>query len=432
MHAERAERSAAVAAYQEAARLRPQDPGPHLELARVYVGWGRCEDALDALSQAERLGAEVAEVERLRVIVHVKSAETARADRLSHWEAVVYRGERLLELEPNDREARRTLARAHLQLQEWDAARAIYEKLLASDPADGAARERLGVLLLGDDSAAREHLLVSGTDLAERILATLQGDTSLEEPSYVYAQIGRILTEHREWALAARHLDRAVKRHPDYADAHAYLGHALDQMGYRDEALFHLLKAVALAPRSAVAHTLLGLHYDGWGDVTVARAEYETAYDLAPTNPAICVEIGQTWVAEARYTVAEIWLREAVSLQPHDPALWEVLARFYLDHNITSNDRALEATERLLELAPDSAQAHDLRGWAAFEMGEYEAADRHLRRAIELDPRLALAYYHLGRLRDAEGDPAAAAEAFQRAIDLDTTGRLVPLVERAR
>jgi tetratricopeptide (TPR) repeat protein len=181
-----------------------------------------------------------------------------------------------------------------------------------------------------------------------------------------------------------------------------------------------------------VAHTFLGLHYDERGDAAAARAEYETAYDLAPDNPAICVEIGQTWVAEGRYMVAEIWLQEAVSLRSDDPSLWEVLARFYLDHHITSNDRAIKATERLLELAPDSAQAHDLRAWAAFEKGRYETADAHLQRAIELDATLARAYYHLGRLRKAEGRAGAAAEAFQRAIDLDTTGRLVPLVERAR
>ncbi len=431
-HADAAERTAAVALYREMARLRPRDPRPYLELARVYVSWGRRDKALDAVSEAEQLGADAAELKRLQVLIHVRGAQAATKGRLSHWEAVIEHGERLLELAPGDREVRRMLAKAYLGLREWRAAQAIYEELIVSDPTDKVAREQLGALLLGDDPAAFEHLYASGTDLSEQLLDAFEGGLAVEEPAYVHTLVGRILIEHEAWALAARQLGRAVRHHPHYADAHAYLGHALDQMGYQGEAESHLLEATALAPTSAIAHTFLGLHYDRWGDRAAARVEYETAYDLGPDNPAICVEIGQTWAAEARYTVAEIWLREAVSLRPDEPALWEVLARFYLDHHMTSGGRAIEASERLLELSPDSAQAHDLRGWAAYQTGAYQTAERHLQRAIELDAELASAYYHLGLLRSDQGSAVEAEKAFQRAIDLDTTGTLLPLVERAR
>jgi tetratricopeptide (TPR) repeat protein len=432
MHADRSQRTAAVDLYGEAARLQPEDALPYLELAQVYLNWGRYDEALNAVSEAERRTAEAAELERLRVRIHARSAEAATKDRLSHWEAAVDHGERLLKLAPGDREARKILARAHLELRDWRAARSIYEQLLASDPTDETTRERLGALLLGDEPVAFEHLRVSGTDLSQRLLAVLEEGSAPDEPAYVHTLIGRVLVERQEWALAARQLERAVRRHPGYADAHAYLGHALDRMGYRAVARSHLLEAIRLAPASAVAHTFLGLHYDRCDSPAAARAEYETAYDLAPDNPAICVEIGQTWAAEGRYVAAEIWLRQAVSLRPSDPAMWEILARFYLEHNITSNDCAVEVTERLLQLAPQSAQAHHLRGWAAFQVGRYRTAETHLQRAIELDAALASAHYHLGLLRRAQGEAGAAERAFQRAIDLDTTQALVPLVERAR
>jgi tetratricopeptide (TPR) repeat protein len=211
-----------------------------------------------------------------------------------------------------------------------------------------------------------------------------------------------------------------------------YLGHALDQMGYSEDARSHLLRAVQAAPNSAVAHALLGLHYDRLGDAAAARAEYEAAYDLTHENPALCVEIGQTWAAEARYVAAEIWLREAISLKPGDPGLWEILARFYLDHNIISDDQAVRATKKLLELVPDSATAQDLRGWAAFQIGDYDTAREHLRRAIELDPEMAAAHYHLGLLEETQGHSEEAQEAFTRAIDLDTTGKFLTLVHRSR
>ncbi len=421
-HAARAERTAAVAAYQEAARLRSDDPIPYLRLARVYLDWGRTDDALTAVAEAERLGAREADFERLRLAIHI-----ARAD----WPAVVEHAQRLLALDPTEGEARHTLARAYVELREWDAAQAEYQALLNADPADHVAHERLGALLAGADPAAIRHLFAARTDLADNLLGVLREMGTIDDPAYASALLGRACFEAQEWALAVHHFERALSHNPDFPDAHAYLGYALDQMGYPDEGRFHLQRAVTLAPDSPVAHIFLGLHYDRLGDFSAARAEYETAYDLDPTNPATCVEIGQTWAAEGRYVAAEIWLREAVSLEPDDPALWEVLARFYLDHNITTEGRGVEAASELVKLLPDDAGAYDLRGWAAFQVGDYAAAEDNLLQALSLDPMLASAHYHLGLLWDARGAHQKAQEAFIRALDLDTRGELAPLLERA-
>jgi tetratricopeptide (TPR) repeat protein len=421
-HVARTERTAAVAAYAEAARLRPGDPDPHLRLARVYLDWGRTEDALAALSEAGRLGAEEAARERLSLAVHA-----ARAD----WPAVVEHAQRLLDIVPADGPARHALARAYVELGEWDAARAEYEMLVAADPADALAHEQLGALSLGDDPAAIQHLFAAGTDLAERLLAALGEAGAAKDAAYASALLGQVIFEEQEWALAARQFERALSDNPGYPDAHAYLGYALDQMGRPGEARTHLRRAAALAPGSVVAHTFLGLHYDRLGDAPAARAEFETAYDLDPTNPATCVEIGQTWVAEGRYVAAEIWLREAVSLRPDDPALWEVLACFYLDHNITAGERGVAATAALVELSPEDARARDLRGWAAFQVGDYDTAQDSLLQATLLDPTLASVHYHLGRLWAVQGAHQKAREAFIKALDLDTTGALILLVQRA-
>jgi tetratricopeptide (TPR) repeat protein len=424
-HADKVERTAAAAAYEEAARLRPSDPAPYLRLAQVYLDWGHTDDALLALSEAERLGvaeSDSASLERLRIAVYA-----ARAD----WLSVAACARRWLTLAPDNRDARHALARAYVELQAWDAAQAEYETLLRADAADPVARERLGVLLLEDVPLAIQHLLAAQTDLAQRLLATVGELGAVEDAAYASALLGRVLFEAEEWALAARQFERALSYNPDYADAHAYLAHTLDQMGRADEARFHLLRAASLDPDSATAHIFLGLHHDRLGDHTAARAEYETAYDLDPENPATCVEIGQTWVAEGRYVAAEIWLQQAVSLQPEDPALWEVLARFYLDHNITSMGRGVEAATKLVELSPGDARVHDLRGWAAFQVGDYITAQDHLLRATSLDPTLAEAHYHLGLLWDALGNHPEARKAFARAVDHDTTGKLIPLVERA-
>ena len=66
-----------------------------------------------------------------------------------------------------------------------------------------------------------------------------------------------------------------------------------------------------------------------------------------------------------------------------------VLARFYLDHNIATEEQVVEAAAELVRLSPDDAHAHDLRGWVAFQAGDYDTAESSLLRAISLDPMLA-------------------------------------------
>lgn len=423
------ERTAAVALYTEAAHLRPDEPASYLRMAQLYLDWGRIDEALAALAEAEtRLAgtpgdaAQSADLERLWVAAHVAWAD---------WPAVVEHAQRLLALVPDDQDARHALARAYVHLQAWDAAQAEYEALLLVDPADTSAHEMLGVLALGDNAVATRHLFAAETDLARQLLVVLSDPAAVDDPAYARALQGHALIAAGEWTLATRQLRRALVYNPLYADAYAYLGYALDQVGRPGEAEPYLLQAVALASDSVKAHVFLGLHYDRLGDHATARAEYEAAYDLDPENPAVCVEIGQAWAAEGSYVAAEIWLQQAVALRPDDPALWEILARFYLDHAITVEERGVAAAERFLELAPDDARAHDLLGWAVFQIGDYDTAQAGFLVAISIDPALAVAYYHLGLLRQVQGKPGEADDAFRRAVDLDTTGALAPLVERA-
>ncbi|MFL7793307.1 MAG: tetratricopeptide repeat protein [Anaerolineae bacterium] len=433
--AARTERTAAAGVYEEASRLRPDAPGPYLHLAQLYLDWGRTDEALTALEKAERLG--VGQGDSVRLAQLWIEVYVARAD----WPVVIERTQQLLALVSDDTSAavdastttdvRHTLARAHVELRQWDTARAEYETLLQSDPNDTLAHERLGALLVGSDAAAIQHLYAAETDLSIELLAVLERPDALDNPAYVQALLGRVLFEAREWALASNHFEQALQFDPAYPDAHAYLGYSLDQMGYPREAWPHLLMAVSWAPDSAVTHIFLGMHYDSQGDSVAARVEYEAAYDLDPTNPATCISIGKTWADEGRYVAAEIWFLAAVSLQPEDPTLWEILVRFYLDHTITFAGQAVAVADKLLELAPDDAQAYDLRGWAAFQVGDYVTAQDFLLQALDLDPALASAHYHFGMLLSVQGDSQGAREAFVRAIDLDTAGTFVPLVERA-
>jgi len=70
--------------------------------------------------------------------------------------------------------------------------------------------------------------------------------------------------------------------------------------------------------------------------------------------------------------------------------------------------------------APDVARGHLLLGTAEEGLGRWEAAERSLRRAVELEPDNAKALYHLGRVLMRLGEREEGREVLERFRALDT------------
>jgi tetratricopeptide (TPR) repeat protein len=223
----------------------------------------------------------------------------------------------------------------------------------------------------------------------------------------------------------------ATHRNPAYAQAYAYLGYTFDKLGHPGWGLASLNHALHLDPQSAVALTLSGLYWDQHGDPELARHYYQVAYKRDPDNAALCLEIAATYADQGNYTATEVWLLFAAELAPQDPQVWEVLARYYLESGIGVDSSGLSAANRLLALSADDALAHDLVGWAYFLAARETEAEASLLQALDLDPTLASAHYHLGRLRAHQSRYAEAVQAYRQAADYDRAGQLEIALERA-
>lgn len=77
---------------------------------------------------------------------------------------------------------------------------------------------------------------------------------------------------------------------------------------------------------------------------------------------------------------------------------------------------ALELAAKAAADAPLDASAHLVAGVIEIAMGAPERAVDSLRRAVYLDPSVAIAAFHLGRARDATGERAAARQAYEHAL----------------
>ena len=72
---------------------------------------------------------------------------------------------------------------------------------------------------------------------------------------------GKQAMEKKQWAEALKRYQVALKRNPDNADLHNYLGFSFRNAGQMDLAFKHYLRAIELDPRHRGAHEYIGEAY---------------------------------------------------------------------------------------------------------------------------------------------------------------------------
>jgi tetratricopeptide (TPR) repeat protein len=92
-----------------------------------------------------------------------------------------------------------------------------------------------------------------------------------------------------------------------------------------------------------------------------------------------------------------------------------------LEDDPGSQEDAIKAYHRVLEIAPDFAPAHINLGTLHYNSQDYVLAEFHYRKAIECDSRYALAYFDLGNVLDETGRIPEAILAYKTALQLAPT-----------
>ena len=264
------------------------------------------------------------------------------------------------------------LARSLVRQARYEKGLARYRALLADEPDDDLARFQMGLAFL---------------------------------------ESGRLEAAVESFARAL-----AVVRHLDDEPAmHARLGEALHRLGRFEAAATHLDQALALDPGNV--------------RILLARVDLERDRQLAVGRSAGTGEraSGQGGEAQRDAGAARIgaWLAQArercEALVEHAPE--HALARVVLGAvllRMEEHDAATAALEEALALGPSrpvAREAHRVLGEVLEKRGRFEAAARHYRHALDIDPLDAEALERLGGLRLREGRYADALPLYRRLVD---------------
>jgi len=414
--------SEALAIYEQLAARYPRDPDPYFRIA--------------AIRRAQKLPARAIEATLLGLARDPQNAAglALLGDLYADQGNLTLAAERYqasLVANPVQASVHVALGRVFIRQGQFGPAQAQMALALNDDPTLAEAHFTLALLLAPNDArAARAHLATAAANPAfagrvhafEATLAQMEAARQTSGDAYALATLGAGYLQANEPALARSVLQNAVNLAPSYADAHAYLGHAIWLLGDHRSALAELDTALALDANYAPAHHWRGLLLHSQGRLDEAVVALQRALALQPAEATLCADLGVTYEARRDYAAAEEWLQKAVALAPANASLALRLARFYVEHGLKVRDEGRLAATRATELLPADAEAWELLGWAQYLAGQPAAARPALERAVSLDRDRPGARYRLGMVLRALGQEDEARREFQRAVDLQPEG----------
>lgn len=294
---------------------------------------------------------------------------------------------------------------------------------LVTTPAHGLAEAMFDVAAALQGEGAGDMALLYG-----RIALHLRPDQPLVRLLVGEALMGR--DRHAEALETFRAItgDPAVTWAPRLRAADA-----LRRLGRGEEAMALLGAMAAERPERTDALVRLGdLHRMAGRD-----ADAIAAYDAALARVQ---EAGrQHWVLHyaramaldgaKRWPEAEAALKTALELNPDNPHVLNYLGYSWVDRG-ERLEEGRDLIARALAQKPDDGHIVDSMGWAAFKLGDFETAIRHLERAVELRPLDPTINDHLGDAYWAVGRRIEARFQWQRAAQQAEDERLRDAVTR--
>ncbi len=338
-----------------------------------------------------------------------------------------------LDIDPGMSVARRNLEIAYLSTGYYDRLTAELTERLREDPGDRESRWRL----------VRAHRYTGHTDEARAELRRLLAE-SPDESRYL-VELGRAEKDSGSFAEAREAYERALAVDPTSAVLHYHLGELHYHQGSAAEARRLLSRAIELAPGFAEAHHLLSFVLGDVGEGEAAEAALARAHELGPWLAESQASLSIDRHSAARYrelvgerTARPVALRDRFLARYHlgvafrQKGLYEDALREFERALASGEDRALvlqakaevllvmgrdgEATrvyKQLLSESTASPKVWNELGVCRHRLGDLAGAEECYRRALELDPKYALAENNLAIARANAGQPGEAREALE-------------------
>jgi protein O-GlcNAc transferase len=254
-----------------------------------------------------------------------------------------------------------------------DDAAAIYERLLADNPAHADAAHLLGLVRFRNNDYESAIRLIRGA---------IERDP--DNPIY-HGNLGNVLKDAGRPGDAIAAYRRALEIDAGYAEIHNNLGYVLQISGQTDEAIDHYRTAITSRPDNYRAHYNLGnaLFLSGRNEDAVAA--FRAAAGLNPGFADAWDHLGIVLQRLGRAAEAEACFRRRIKIEPDSADAFHALALELQQQGRLAE--AFDAYQSAIRLRPDFLPALASALWLAQRFCDWTTtaayADLVLRRAAE-------------------------------------------------
>ncbi len=236
------------------------------------------------------------------------------------------------------------------------------------------------------------ELLLSVGRIGDAV-ARLESAAGLQpESAELQGALGAALEKKGDLDAAESRYRRSIALKPDLAEARNNLGHLLIIRRRLPEAVTELRRAIELRPVFPQAHHNLALAYTGLGQVDDALAHYRKALEQEPRYPEAWESLGRVLMDLRQYPAAVTAFGNLVALKPTSSG-YLLLSNAH--GGLEDLDASITAAAKAVELAPQSADAHEALGTELHYAALTEPALLEFHRAMELNPRQQSAHSKL-------------------------------------
>tara|TARA_R100000005_G_C5004139_1_gene213185 strand:- start:9220 stop:11655 length:2436 start_codon:yes stop_codon:yes gene_type:complete len=387
----------AISNLRSSMRQQPQSVRASLLLGKAHEINGSLELAEDRYAAAYRFSKEEPKVGIIYAQFFLRHGELQRAERIL---------EKLSERHPENADVLKLLAEIMLKKNDWIAADDLAGKLRALDATDSDAYQISGAALAGlqnpeDSRLAYEKAYEITPDAGTAIKALVE--------SYLL---------NGEIEKARSFLSSVMEKSPNNYLAKTLLAR-IEFQNNRTEAGEKLIReAIAGAPTEPSGYAMLARHYLEKGQVNKAEAILKEGLEVTPDGFLLNITQAGLLESEGKIPEAIAIYERLIEERPNSEIVANNLASLIAE--TSNNEEDLRRAYTLAKRFRNSKVPNflDTLGWVHYRLGEYDMATPLLRRAVELDPNMALLRYHFGMSLKAENNRERAIRELEKALVL--------------
>ena len=411
--------------------LKPGDAEGYQRLVEIELAAGQERRALEALDRALKVPSSDPNfwirLGRLYVAILFKSDSQPKPDELKKTNEVF---KRAAENSGDDPGILKDVADYYAASQQMKEAIPLYLRVLELQPDDANAREKLatGFVLTNQRDKAVEMLEQIIKEHPEKYQPYDLLAQVLDEEARSLQRANRIEEAKAKFAKVAANYEQSLLINPKHAGTYVRLAELLlGALKDADRAVKLLGEARRRFPGAPEVVYYLAIAQREAKQSQQAVATFEEALHEAQleedddfVNAKFYFNYGMAAEQAGLYDKAADLMRKSIALDPENSAeASNYLGYMWADHNMNL-DEAESMIRRALQSEPNNASYLDSLGWVEFRKGQFDRAlDNLLRAAKTAEREDPVVFEHIGDTYLKLNRTQEALEAWQKALSLD-------------